>query len=339
MTELLYSPVELHSTREGEKERDIKGGSRVETGRAPILPPNPPTPPPAPPPSPSLLPLPAERGVLHFLRAMQRTRREKARTGIRSPHSERWEPAGRTDGRRVGDRWTRGETQMSCGSSARCLCRSALPANVQLSRRQRTQVAMNHFHTPTKKKNVPASPISPRPYCPSGECDALGRVFARRSRQMHVFNIKRGRVLATGVVSFRTRREQDSWGVHLKRRRWFMQISSATVDHHREAAEYYEVSCQAKIQNIPSWPLSKCDDSSLFIFYVVSQGIIWGFWGRRKHREVSPWATGHCQEYLFKNLMHHQQGRNDQNLTVHGAIFIVILTKKTHQKVKDLDKG
>lgn len=45
-------------------------------------------------------------------------------------------------------------------------------------------------------------------------------------------------------------------------------MSSATADHHREAAEYYEVSVRQKIQNIPSWPLSECDDSSLFIFYV-----------------------------------------------------------------------
>lgn len=53
-------------------------------------------------------------------------------------------------------------------------------------------------HPDQQKKNVPTSPISPRPDCLSGECDALGRVFARCSRQMHVLNIKRGRVLVTG---------------------------------------------------------------------------------------------------------------------------------------------
>lgn len=83
-----------------------------------------------------------------------------------------------------------------------------------------------------------------------------------------------------------------------------MQMSSATADHRGEAAEYYEVSVRQKYKTFPRGHRSNVTVHRFF--WQGGCGFARNNMGGLGEDEVSPWATGRCQEYLFKHLMHHQ---------------------------------
>ncbi len=109
--------------------------------------------------TPPLLLLPAEWGVLHFLRAMQRTRKKRLtsvkvtiqQTQSRAADTEslrRTEKLRGTETLTERDRWTDRQRDRWAAAFGVMPLLSNVLHKYSASRRQRTEVGMNHLHTP-----------------------------------------------------------------------------------------------------------------------------------------------------------------------------------------------